>query len=100
LGAGDIAIEVRCYEPLAQKFDAADLLLCRDAAEKVGQGQCFSDMASGDFGSPDPRRFIVDPEVDLAPGPPFRATMPACTPQALDLDLNARDVDLQVQGSL
>ncbi|KDB02441.1 hypothetical protein U879_17275 [Defluviimonas sp. 20V17] len=48
-----------------------DLLVSRDLAEQLGQDRCIADVASGDLDGPDLQRLLVDPEVDLAPDPPF-----------------------------
>lgn len=57
-------------------------------------------MAPGNFDDSDLQRFLVDPEVDLAPDPPFGATMFAVVPLAFALDLDAHAVDKQVQRAL
>jgi len=43
---------------------------------------------------------LVDPDVDLAPDPALRTAMLARVPLALDLDLDPRAVDQQVQGAV
>ena len=48
------------------------------------------------FHHPDLERFLVDPEMDLAPNPSFRAAMPARVPRAFALHLDAAAVDEQV----
>ena len=77
--------------------DAADFLVRRDLAEQVWQNRCVTNVASGDLDGSDFQRFLVDPEVDLAPDPAFRAAMLAGVPLAFALDLDARAVDEQVQ---
>ena len=52
---------------------AAGLLAVRYLAETVRRAQCIANVASGDLGSPDFQCFLIDPKVDLAPGPPFGA---------------------------
>ena len=47
--------------------------------------------------APDLRRFLVDAEVDLAPGTPFRAAVPAGVPLAFALDLDPGAADRKVQ---
>ena len=81
----------------AIRGDAADLLVRRDLIEKIGQNRCIANVAPGDLNSPDFQFCSIDPEVDLAPDPPFRATMLAGVPLAFALDLDARAVDEQVQ---
>ena len=70
--------------------DAADFLVRRDLAEQVWQNRCVTNVASGDLDGSDLQRFLVDPEVDLAPDPAFRAAMLAGVPVAFVLDLDAR----------
>ena len=48
------------------------------------------------FHHPDIERFFVDPEMDLAPNPSFRAAMLARVPRAFALHLDAGAVDEQV----
>jgi len=43
---------------------------------------------------------LIDPDVDLAPDPPFRAAMLAGVPLAFALDLDARAVDQQVERTV
>ena len=80
--------------------DAADLLVLWDLTEKVGQHRRITNVAPGDLDGSDLQRFLVDPEVYLAPDPPFGAAMLAGVPLALALDLDARAVDEQVQRAL
>ena len=76
----------------AIRCNAADFLVLRDLAEQIEQDGCVTDVASGDFVGPDLQRFFVDPEVDLAPEPPFGSTMLAGVPLAFALDLDARAI--------
>ena len=84
----------------AIRGDAADLLVRGDLTEKIGQHRCISDVARGDLDGSNFQCFLIDPEVDLAPGAAFRATMLAGVPLAFALDLDARAVDEQVQRAL
>jgi len=79
---------------------ATNLLILRNLAEKVRQHRRVADMASGDLDGSDLQRLLVDPEVDLAPDPPFGAAMLAYVPLAFALDLDAGAVDQQVQRPL
>ena len=54
--------------------DTADLLALRDLAEKVGQDRRIADVAPGDLNGSNLQRFLVDPEVDLAPDATFRGS--------------------------
>lgn len=36
-------------------------------AEQIGQDRCVTDMAPGDLDSADLQRFLINPEMDLAP---------------------------------
>ena len=80
--------------------DTADLLLRRDLTEKIGQHRRIADMAPGDLHSADLQCFFVDPDVDLAPDPPFGTAMLASVPLAFALDLDPCAVDQQVQRAL
>jgi len=57
-------------------------------------------MAPSDLDGTDPQRFLVDPEMDLAPDPPFQATVLAGAPFAFTLHLDPRAVDQQVQRAV
>ena len=78
----------------------ADLFANRDLAEQIGQDRCVTNVAPGDLDGSDLQRFLVDPEVDLAPDASIAATMLAGVPLAFALDLDARAVDEQVQRAL
>jgi len=80
--------------------DAADLLMGRDLAQQVRQHRRIADVAPGDLDRPNLQRFLVDPEVDLAPNAPFRTAMLACIPLAFTFDLDPGAVDQQVQRPL
>lgn len=80
--------------------DAADLLVRRDLVEQIWQHRCISDMAPGDLDGPNFQRLLVDPEVNLAPDPPFGAAMFAGVPLALTLDLDPCAVDQQIERAL
>ena len=80
--------------------DAADFLVRRDLAEQVGQNRCIANVAPGDLNRPDLQRFLINPEVDLAPDATFPATMLAGVPFSFALDLDAGAVDQQVQRPL
>jgi len=70
----------------------ADLFANRDLAEQIGQNRCIANVAPGDLDGSDLQRFLVDPEVDLAPDAAFRATMLAGVPLAFAFDLDACDL--------
>jgi hypothetical protein len=78
--------------------DACDLLI--DLAKKLGQHGRVTYVAACDLDRPDLQRLLVDPEVDLAPDPPFGAAMLARVPLALTLDLDPSAVDQKVQRTL
>lgn len=73
--------------------DARDFLVGRDLVDQVGQDRCVADVASSDLDGPHLQRFLVNPEVDLAPDTPFGTAMFACVPLSLTLDFDARAVD-------
>jgi len=52
-------------------------------------------IAGGDFNGPTFQRFLINPDVSLAPNPSFGATVLAGVP--LPLDLDARAIDWKVQ---
>ena len=80
--------------------DAADLLTLWDLVEKVGQDRCIANVASGDLDSPDFQGFLVNPEMDSAPDPPFGGPMLAGVPLTFALDLDPGAIDQQVQRPL
>ena len=51
-----------------------------------------ADIAGGDLDRPDLQRFLIDPEVELAPDPSFRAAMLAHVPLAFAFHLVAGPV--------
>ena len=56
-------------------------------------------MAPGDLDSADLQRFLVDPEMDLAPDAPFGSTMLAGVPLAFARDFDTR-ADSRCSGPL
>ena len=60
----------------------------RDLAEQIGQDRRIADVACGDLDGLNFQRLFVDPEVNLAPNPPFRAAMLAGVPLAFALHLD------------
>jgi hypothetical protein len=62
--------------------DAGDLFICGDLTKQIGQDRCVANVVPGDLDGSDLQRFLVDPEVDLAPDPPFGAAMLAGEPFA------------------
>ncbi|QPM91185.1 hypothetical protein PSAL_024340 [Pseudooceanicola algae] len=68
--------------------DAADLLIRRDLAERVGQNRCVADMVPCDFNGSDFQCLLINPEKDLAPDPPLGTAMLAGVPLAFALDLD------------
>jgi len=79
---------------------AADLLVGRDLAQKVGQHRRIANVVSGNLHRPDLQRLFVDPKMDLAPDAPFGSAMLTCVPLTFTLDLDAGAVDQEVQGTL
>lgn len=69
-------------------------------AEQIGQDRCIADVAPGDLDGTNLERFLVYPEVKLAPGPSPRAAMLAGVPLAFALDLDPGVVDQQVKRVL
>ena len=51
--------------------DAAYRLVLRDLVEQIGQRRRIANVGPGDLDGPNLQRFLVDDEMDLAPGPPF-----------------------------
>ena len=68
--------------------DAAYLLVRRELVEQIGQHRHIADVAPGDLDGPNLQRFLVEAEMDLAPDPPFPATMLAGVPLAFALHLD------------
>ena len=56
-----------------------------------------ADVARCDLHGPNLQRFLINPQMDLAPDAPFRAAKLAGVPLAFALDLDAGAVDQQVQ---
>ena len=57
----------------------------RDQIEQIGQHRRTVDVAPSDFVGPDLQRFLINPEVDLAPEAPFGSNMLADVPLAFVL---------------
>ncbi len=55
--------------------DARDFLVGRDL---VDQDRCVADVASSDLDSSNLQRFLVNPEVDIAPNTPFGTALKLC----------------------
>ena len=68
--------------------DATDRLARRDLVEQIGRHRRITDVAPGDLDSANLKRLLIDPEVDLAPDAPFRASMLAGVPFALNFELD------------
>jgi hypothetical protein len=54
--------------------DAAELLIRRDLIEQIRQHGRVPDAATRDLDCPYPLRFLIDPNMYLAPQPPFGPT--------------------------
>ena len=78
----------------------AIFLIRRDLVEQLGQHGRVAHVAGGELGSPDFQGLLVNSDVDLAPDPPFRATVLARIPLAFALDLDPGAVDQEVQRAL
>ena len=48
-------------------WGAGNVLICEDLGRQFWQHRRIPDVAAGDLGRPDFRRFLINPEVDLAP---------------------------------
>ena len=120
LELGDLTVEFARGQALAQQLDAvhfgfctasavipapsspygpADLLVGRNLIEQFGQHRRITDVAGGELGGPNFQRFLVDPDVDLAPDAPLRAPVFTVVPLAFTLDLDPGAVHQQVQGT-
>jgi hypothetical protein len=80
--------------------DGANILIGRDLVDKVRQDGRIADVAPGDLDGPNFQRLFVDPDVDLAPDPPFGTAMLAGVPLAFILDLDAPRWFARIGGSL
>lgn len=78
--------------------DAVDLRLRRDLVQQVGSHRGIEGVASGDLQGPTLPRFLLDPEMGLAPDTPLWTTMLAGVPRAFARDASA--VNGQVQRPL
>lgn len=65
--------------------DARDFLLGRDLVQQVGQDRRVADVAPSDIDGPNFQRFLVNPEVDLAPDTPFGTAMFTSVPLTFNL---------------
>ena len=74
-----------------------DLVIGRELTEQFGQHRGITHVAAGDLDRLGLQRFLVDPEMDLAPGAALRVAMLARIPLAFTLDLDACAVDQPVQ---
>jgi hypothetical protein len=72
---------------------AADLLVRRYLARKVGQHRRIADVVSGNLDRPGLKRLFVDSRVDLALDAPFWPVLLALVPLAFTLDFDAGAVD-------
>lgn len=77
--------------------DGCDLLVRVDLGEQFWQHRGVADITGGDLDGPDLQCFLIDPELDLAPDPPFLAAMLACAPLPFTVDLDAGAGGGQVQ---
>lgn len=79
---------------------AADLLICWDLAEQVGQDRRVTDVVPYGFDGPHLQCLFVNSEVGLAPDAPFGTAMLAGVPLDFTFDLDAGAVDQQVQWAV
>ena len=54
-----------------RKLTAGDLLVAWELVQQLGQHGCIADIAGGALGGPDFQGFLLDPDVNLAPGAPL-----------------------------
>lgn len=80
--------------------DAANLLIGRDQAEDVGQNGRIAEVAAGELYCSDFQRFLVDPEVNLAPNTALLDQQAYVHSIPFTLDLDPGAVDPQAQCAL
>ncbi len=76
--------------------DAGDLLVGRDLVKQLRQHGRIPDVAAGDLDSPDLKRFLINPKMDLAPDAALCTAVLACIPLPFALDLDTGAVDHEV----
>ena len=79
--------------------DAAELLIRRDLIEQIRQHGRVPDAATRDLDCPYLQGFLIDPNMYLAPQPPFGPTVLAGIPLAFTLSFDPCAVHQQVQWS-
>ena len=79
--------------------DAAKLLIRWDLAEQVWQHRGVPNAATRHLDRADLQRFLIDPNVDLAPQAALWTAMLAGIPLSFAFSLNACAVDKQVKWS-
>ena len=77
--------------------NGADVLIGRDLAQEFGQHGSITNVATGDFDSPNLQRFLVDPDMYLTPDAAFGAFVLARIPLAFTFGFDPRTIDEQVQ---
>ena len=76
--------------------NGADVLIGRDLAQEFGQHGSITNVATGDFDSPNLQRFLVDPDMYLTPDAAFGASVLARVPLAFTLGFDPRAVDEEI----
>jgi hypothetical protein len=66
--------------------DTGDVLIGGDLGQEFGQHGRVAYAAAGELRRPGLQRFLVDPEIDLAPGTAFGTAVLASAPRAVALD--------------
>lgn len=69
-------------------YDAAELLIQRDLIEPIRQHGRVPNAATRDLDCPYLQRFLIDPNMYLAPQPPFGSTLLAGIPLAFTLSFD------------
>jgi hypothetical protein len=79
--------------------DATEFLISRDLIEQVRQHGRVPDAAASDLYGPYFQRLFINPNMYLAPQPPFGSTVLACVLCFFALSLDACIIYQQVQWS-
>jgi hypothetical protein len=78
--------------------DATEFLISGDLIEQVRQHGRIPDAAVSDLDGPYFQRLFINPNMYLAPQPPFGSTVLACVPFSFALSLDACTIPLLLQN--
>ena len=79
------------------RCDTPEVMIRRDLIEQIRQHGCIADAAACDLDGAYLQRFLINPNVDLAPQAAFWATMLTGIPFPFTLSFDACAIDQKVQ---